>query len=96
MAGVPRRVVDRANEILASLESGTFDPLKRPMGWAKIQGAERQRRIAAAAQQENLFSERERAAVSELSGLKPEHMTPIEALAKLDELIKRLRPERKE
>jgi len=96
MAGVPRRVVDRANEILASLESGTFDPLKRPIGWTKMQGADRQRRIAAAAQQENLFSERERAAVSELSGLKPEHMTPMEALAKLDELIKRLKPERKE
>ncbi len=92
MAGVPQRVVDRANEILTSLESGTFDPLKHGVGLSRVQGADRQRRIAAAAQQENLFSERERAAVSELSGLKPEHMTPMEALSKLDELIKRLKP----
>lgn len=96
MAGVPQRVVTRANEILAALESGTFDPLREHAIGTRAAGLERQRRLAASAQQENLFSARERATVSELSGLKPEHMTPIEALAKLDELIKRLRPEKGE
>ncbi|MBD3297141.1 MAG: DNA mismatch repair protein MutS, partial [candidate division Zixibacteria bacterium] len=32
MAGVPSAVINRANEILSALESGTFDPLKRSVG----------------------------------------------------------------
>jgi DNA mismatch repair protein MutS len=85
MAGVPATVIGRANEILSSLESGTFDPLKRGPG-------ARTRRTVAPIQQENLFSATERAAVDELAALKPERMTPIEALNKLDELAKRLNP----
>lgn len=85
MAGVPAAVVARANEILAALESGTFDPLKRGSG-------ARTRRAVVPQQQQNLFSDKERSAVSELAGLHPERMTPLEALAKLDELTRRLKP----
>ncbi|MEW5876114.1 MAG: DNA mismatch repair protein MutS [Candidatus Zixiibacteriota bacterium] len=84
MAGVPATVVSRAHEILSALESGTFDPLKRGIG-------ARPKRAAAPTQQESLFNEKERATVSELSNLKTDTMTPIEALNKLDELAKRLR-----
>lgn len=85
MAGVPAAVVGRANEILASLESGTFDPLKRGTGG-------RARRAVVPQQQVSMFSDKERSAVSELAGLHPERMTPLEALAKLDELTRRLKP----
>jgi DNA mismatch repair protein MutS len=85
MAGVPAAVVGRANEILASLENGTFDPLKRATG-------PRARRAAVPQQQVNLFSQKERSAVNELAGLQPERMTPLEALTKLDELTRRLKP----
>ena len=85
MAGVPATVIGRANEILASLESGTFDPLKRGTG-------SRARRAQVPAQQASLFSDKERDTVNELAGLKPERMTPLEALTKLDELTKRLQP----
>ncbi|GAB4317969.1 MAG: DNA mismatch repair protein MutS [Candidatus Zixiibacteriota bacterium] len=85
MAGVPSTVINRANEILTALESGSFDPLKRGVGL-------RARRHTATARQESLFSEQERAAVEELADLKTESMTPIEALNKLDELTRRLRP----
>ena len=85
MAGVPAAVVGRANEILASLESGSFDPLKRGTGG-------RARRAVVPQQQVSLFSDKERSAVSELAGLHPERMTPLEALAKLDELTRRLKP----
>jgi len=84
MAGVPPPVVARAGEILSALESGTFDPLR---GRATV----RPRTTGAAAQQASLFTDGERAAVSELAGLHPEVMTPLEALNKLDELTRRLR-----
>lgn len=84
MAGVPPGVVARAHEILAALETGTFDPLKRGVG-------ARPKRPAVPSRQESLFTEDQRAAVSELSRLNPQTMTPLEALTKLDELTRRLR-----
>jgi DNA mismatch repair protein MutS len=83
MAGVPGSVVNRAQEILQALENGSFDPLK---GRATVRA-----RVAAQALQANLFSDTQVAAMDELSRLKPESMTPLEALSKLDELTRRLR-----
>ncbi|MBI3871825.1 MAG: DNA mismatch repair protein MutS [candidate division Zixibacteria bacterium] len=80
MAGVPPSVVMRANEILAALEDGSFDPLRG-------QRSVRARNAAVPTAQENLFS----GAVAELAELRTEQMTPMEALNKLDELTRRLR-----
>lgn len=83
MAGVPGSVVARATEILRALEDGTFDPLKR-LGTLKP-------RPRVTVEQASLFSESQLQTVDELKRLRPETMTPIEALNKLDELTKRLR-----
>jgi hypothetical protein len=47
--------------------------------------------VVAHALQANLFNETQRDTMAELSGLRPEQMTPLEALSKLDELTRRLR-----
>ena len=83
MAGVPATVVSRAGEILRALESGTFDPLRNR---DTVRA-----RVTVATLQVNLFSEAQRGAVEALAQVTTETMTPLEALAKLDELTRRLK-----
>jgi DNA mismatch repair protein MutS len=83
MAGVPPTVVTRAAEIVRALEDGTFDPLK---GRGTLKPRPR-----VPVQQGSLFSETQAQAVDELTHLRTDSMTPIEALNKLDELTRRLR-----
>ncbi len=83
MAGVPPSVVSRASEILRALEDGSFDPLK---GRGTLKP-----RARADVQQASLFSDSQVQTMAELSRLKTESMTPMEALNKLDELTRRLR-----
>ncbi len=83
MAGVPPSIVLRASEILRSLEDGSFDPLK---GRGTLKP--RPRRDV---EQASLFSDSQMQTVDELSKLRTETMTPMEALNKLDELTRRLR-----
>jgi DNA mismatch repair protein MutS len=83
MAGVPPSIVSRASEILRSLEDGSFDPLK---GRGTLKP--RPRRDV---EQASLFSDSQMQTVDELSKLRTETMTPMEALNKLDELTRRLR-----
>lgn len=83
MAGVPPTIVARASEILRSLEDGSFDPLK---GRGTLKP--RPRRDV---EQASLFSDSQMQTVDELSKLRTETMTPMEALNKLDELTRRLR-----
>lgn len=83
MAGVPPSIVSRASEILRSLEDGSFDPLK---GRGTLKPKSR-----VDVQQSSLFSDSQVQTMEELSGLRTDTMTPMEALNKLDELTKRLR-----
>ncbi|MCX5799888.1 MAG: DNA mismatch repair protein MutS [Candidatus Eisenbacteria bacterium] len=73
LAGLPEPVVQRAKEILASLENGGPSPLGRAE--AVIPG-----------DQLDLFAESARSMVKELAGMDTECMTPLEALRVLDEL----------
>jgi DNA mismatch repair protein MutS len=77
LAGLPPRLLERANEILARLESGSTPG-----------GAGRHDNRSATSYQISLFSPEENKLRSFLSGVEPEKLTPIESLTILSELKK--------
>jgi DNA mismatch repair protein MutS len=86
LAGLPAPVVVRAQEILRNLESTEFDREGRPRLAHSDQAA------PAGARQLSLFSGRDEAVLEELRRADPDQMTPLQALALLAELRKRLSP----
>jgi DNA mismatch repair protein MutS len=86
LAGLPASVVVRAQEILQNLESTEFDREGRP----RLAHSEHDER--AEARQLALFSGREEGVVEELRKVDPDALTPLQALALLAELKKRLAP----
>jgi DNA mismatch repair protein MutS len=86
LAGLPASVVVRAQEILQNLESTEFDREGRP----RLAHSESEER--GEARQLALFSGREEAVVEELRKADPDALTPLQALALLAELKKRLAP----
>ena len=89
LAGMPRSVVDRANEILAKLESerdGVTDNTQKPNGFKKVKEKKE------GPVQLNLFQFDDPLVNSiraEIAGLDINNLTPLEALNKLND-IKRL------
>jgi DNA mismatch repair protein MutS len=79
LAGLPKPVVLRAQEILEELEASRANPLRAP-------------RTESAAQM-SLFQQDDGLA-RELSSLDPDSMTPLQAMMKLYELVERARTER--
>jgi DNA mismatch repair protein MutS len=86
LAGLPASVVVRAQEILQNLESTEFDREGRP------RLAHSEDAPSAGARQLALFSGQEEAVVAELRRADPDSLTPLQALALLAELKKRLAP----
>ena len=84
LAGLPAPVVVRAQEILRNLESTEFDREGRPR-LAHSGGA-----APAGARQLALFAGQDEAVLEELRRSDPDRLTPLEALALLAELRKRL------
>jgi DNA mismatch repair protein MutS len=84
LAGLPAPVVVRAQEILRNLESTEFDREGRPR-LAHAEGAPSE-----GARQLSLFSGQDEAVVEELRRTDPDALTPLQALALLAELKKRL------
>jgi DNA mismatch repair protein MutS len=84
LAGLPAGVVARAQEVLRNLESAEFDRDGRPR-LARSPQPE-----APASRQLPLFSSSEDAVLDELRRLAVDHLTPVQALALLAELQKRL------
>ncbi|MFQ3566510.1 MAG: DNA mismatch repair protein MutS [Aggregatilineales bacterium] len=82
IAGMPRPVVERARELLKTLEAASVD----------FEPASRKRQRAQGSAQMPLFSEPPHPVLSELRALQVDHLSPIEALTKLYEL-KRLTDE---
>jgi DNA mismatch repair protein MutS len=76
LAGLPESVTKRAKSILAELESGTF--------WA-----EEDRQESARGPQLDLFSKQGASILAELEAIRPECMTPLDALAVLHEWKRR-------
>jgi DNA mismatch repair protein MutS len=86
LAGLPAAVVVRAQEILRNLESTEFDREGRP------RLAHSDEAPSAGARQLALFSGQDEAVLDELRRADPDQLTPLQALALLAELRKRLSP----
>ncbi len=84
LAGLPAGVVVRAQEILGNLERTEFDREGRPR-LAHSDGAP-----SPAARQLALFTGQDEAVLDELRRADPDQLTPLQALALLSELRKRL------
>ncbi len=84
LAGLPAGVVVRAQEILRNLESTEFDREGRP------RLAHSDKAAPGGARQLTLFSGQDDAVLEELRRADPDRLTPLEALALLAELRKRL------
>ena len=84
LAGLPASVVTRAQEVLRNLESAEFDRDGRP------RLAHAQDEPASVSRQLPLFSSAEDGVLDELRRLPVDHLTPLQALALLAELQKRL------
>jgi DNA mismatch repair protein MutS len=84
LAGLPATVVVRAQEILRNLERTEFDREGRPR-LARSEAAD-----APAGRQLALFSGQDEAALDDLRRVDVNGMTPVEALAFLAEIKKRL------
>ena len=84
LAGLPAAVVVRAQEILRNLESTEFDREGRPR-LAHSEGP-----AAAGARQLSLFAGQDEAVLDDLRRADPDQLTPLQALALLAELRKRL------
>jgi DNA mismatch repair protein MutS len=84
LAGLPVPVVVRAQEILRNLESTEFDREGRP----RLARSEQPQ--PPGARQLTLFSGRDDAVIEELRRVDPDRLTPLEALALLAELRKRI------
>jgi DNA mismatch repair protein MutS len=80
LAGLPLRVIDRAKEILVNLEKEALNSAEVP----KL--ALHHEKKETKASQMDLFAELEQSLRKQLSEIDPNKITPIQALAKLDEL----------
>ena len=85
LAGVPEEVVDRARNVLASLEAQHVDDAGRSLLAQRINHAD-SKGPADGADQLSLFEDSGRVVVDELRKLKVDEMTPLDALVKLKEL----------
>ena len=88
LAGLPAAVVARAQEILRNLERTEFDREGRP----RLARTEQPGPPAAGERQLALFAGAEESVLEDLRRVDLEHLTPLQALALLDELRKRLGP----
>jgi DNA mismatch repair protein MutS len=88
LAGLPAPVVARAQEILRNLERTEFDREGRP----RLARSEQPVPAAEGGRQLALFAGVEESVLEDLRRLDLEHLTPLQALALLDELRKRLGP----
>jgi DNA mismatch repair protein MutS len=84
LAGLPAPIVVRAQEILRNLESTEFDREGRP------RLAHSDREAPAGARQLVLFTDQQEAVVEELRRVDPDQLTPIQAIALLAELKRRV------
>jgi len=86
LAGLPASVVARAQEILRNLERTEFDREGRP----RLAHAGDSPPEAGSPRQLALFSGQDEAVIEELRRIEPERITPLEALALLSELKRRV------
>ena len=87
LAGLPKKVLDRANEVLFNLEQSEFDEVGIP----KISRSENNKNNLNSPSQLGLFLEPENPLIQKISQIDPNNMSPKEALDTLFELGKMLK-----
>jgi len=88
LAGLPKRVLARAKEILTNLERDEF----ASDGTPSLARTARRKRLDGAAQLQLFAGQAQRSPVlKELESLDPDEMTPLEGLSKLTELRRKLK-----
>ena len=83
LAGLPKQVLDRANEVLFNLEQSEFDEVGVP----KISRSDIKDRVSLSGQL-GLFSEPENPLIQKIRQMDPNEMSPKQALDTLFELSK--------
>ena len=91
LAGLPKKVLDRAHEVLFNLEQSEFDEVGVP----KISRSEINKNNALPPGQLGLFSETENPLIQKISQIDPNNMSPKQALDTLFELSKMLKEKHK-
>jgi len=91
LAGLPKKVLDRAHEVLFNLEQSEFDDVGVP----KISRSENNINNSSYPSQLGLFREPENSLIQKISQLDPNNMSPRQALDTLFELSKILRENHK-
>ncbi|MGB5893489.1 MAG: DNA mismatch repair protein MutS, partial [Ignavibacteriaceae bacterium] len=86
MAGLPRYVTNRANEVLQNLESKELTPYEEKK--------EKLRKLQKNDQQISMFEIKDDKLRDEIKGMEIDNITPMEALNKLNELKKKVRDEK--
>jgi DNA mismatch repair protein MutS len=85
MAGLPRFVTNRANEVLQNLESKELTPYE--------ERKEKLRKLQKNDNQISMFEIKDDKIRDEIKGVEIDDITPMEALNKLNELKKKVRDE---
>ena len=85
LAGIPPEVIQRAREILGNLETGEWNEFGQP----RIALAPLSRKRAVDQSQLSLFTSQSSPVLDEIRRLDISHMTPMQALSKLQELKER-------
>jgi DNA mismatch repair protein MutS len=85
LAGLPKEVLDRAKYVLSNLERSKYDEAGQPSIAKPVDGEG----STADFQMDLFFAKKEYLLADELACLDPMNMTPIEALAKLGELVEK-------
>ncbi len=91
LAGLPKKVLDRAHEVLFNLEQSEFDEVGLP----KISRSENNINNSSAPSQLGLFREPENPLIQKISQIDPNDMSPKQALEILFELSKILKENHK-
>jgi len=87
LAGIPKKIIQRALTILNNLEAATLDVNGKPK-FAPLNAAKEKK-----PRQLKLFASKQDKIIDEIKKLDTSVMTPIEALNKLDELYRKLKEE---
>ena len=93
LAGVPQDVLSRSREILTHLEENAVSPNDKPRFAPEHPGKDKRGRPVPQMLQMPLFRPLDSKLREELLSLDPAQMTPLEALSRLTETVRRLKEE---
>ena len=90
MAGLPEKIIKRANQILEGFEQNILFPQKNTIREETFSSKEQNRIISNAALQYPLFSAKNSVIENEIQKIDTDNLTPLEALKKIVEWKKKI------